>query len=149
MIELYPGKYFESDLAFIQSHPMYEDGDADLINAFLELLEDSEDAKWSLTKWKSDFQNPHFNVAAIVKLQELGFNLYRLRPLSRRLKKYRILYAYNGQLDEVYLLAVVVKKTNPATGILPDGEYYDYEIEHRITRRVLGEYDSLGLPKIH
>ena len=145
------GDDIQSDLDFIQSCPLYEAQDTDLIMAFLEQLETSEDSKWSLTKWKAENSNPHFNVSAIATLQSAGFNLYRIRPLSRRLKKYRILYAYNGQVDEIYLLAVVVKKPNPLpeNAINEGCEYYDYEQNHRITKRVLCEYDQLGLPKIH
>lgn len=149
MIELYAGDYYESDLELIQSNPLYEKDDADLIRAFLELIGSSEDAKWSLTKWKAESSNPHFNVSAIAWMQEAGFNIYRIRPLSRRLKKYRILYAYNGQMDEVYLLAVVLKIPNPMPQNISHGEYYDYEREHRITLRVLDEYSRFGLPKCH
>jgi hypothetical protein len=151
VIEIYIGDHTEADLDFIQSNPLYETNDSDLIRAFWEQLAVSEDAKWSLTKWKTENSSPHFNVSAIASMQQSGYNLYRLRPLSKRLKKYRIIYAYNGQIDEVYLLAVVVKKPDPEAESPMDGgyEYYDYEPTHRITQRVLNEYDKLGLPKRH
>lgn len=151
MIEIFVGDHFEADLEFIQSNPLFEANDADLIRAFLEQIANSEDAKWSLPKWKTEFSNPHFNVHAIASLQQVGYNLYRLRPLSKRLGKYRFLYAYNGQVDEVYVLAVVIKKPNPETVSPTHGkyEYYDYERDHRITKRVLDEYAQLSLPKCH
>ena len=151
MIEIYEGDHTEADLNFIQSNPLYEVLDDDLIRVFLEQMAVSEDAKWSLTKWKADNQSPHFNVSAIASMQSAGFNLYRIRPLSRRLRKYRILYAYNGQSDEIYLLAVVVKIPDPLPANPIDGgyEYYDYKPNHRITKRVLSEYDQLGLPKLN
>ena len=151
MIEIYEGDHTEADLNFIQSNPLYEVHDADLIRVFLEQISVSEDAKWSLTKWETINPSPHFNVRAITSMQSAGFNLYRIRPLSRKLKKYRILYAYNGQSDEIYLLAIVVKPPDPlpANPIIGGYEYYDYEQNHRITKRVLSEYDQLGLPKLH
>lgn len=147
MIEIYEGDYFQADLDFIKSNPLYTAGDDNLILAFLVQLSESDDAKWSMTKWRVEHSNPHFNISAISSMQKLGFNCYRIRPLSKRLKKYRILYAYNGHIDEVYLLAIVFKK--PDTCSILNGEYYDYEPNHRITQRMLNEYCELGLPKLH
>ena len=151
MIEIFGGDGYDADLQAIQSHPIYETYDVDLIGVFLEQIATSEDASWKLKEWSASSSNPHFNVSAIASLQQSGYNLYRLRPLSKKLKKYRILYAYNGRSDEVYLLAVVIKKMNTKAGEpTPAGdEYYDYERTHRVTLRVLREYDQLALPKCH
>jgi len=150
VIEIYEGNHIDEDLDFIQSSPLYVAKDADLIRAFLEQIAISDEAKWSLIKWSALNPSPHFNESAIAWMQKAGYNLYRIRPLSKRLKQYRILYAYNGHVDEVYLLSIVVKKPEtlpmnpPNTGY----EYYDYETNHRITKRVIDEYAQLGLPKL-
>ena len=151
MIDIYEGDHIESDLKSIKSNPLYEVGDEDLILAMLEEIAGSEDACWTLTEWSAESSNPYFNAKAIVWMQRAGKNVYRLRPLTRRLKKYRILYAYNGRVDEIYLLAVVVKKPESAPSNLSDEgcKYYDYETEHVITKRVFYEYAQLGLPSSH
>lgn len=130
MIEIYEGDYFESDLSVLD--------ECDIINAFLDELEDSQKVLDELTKWDAEHNsNPMFNVKAIVEFHKKGFNLYRIRPLVKRINKYRIIYAYNGQKDEIYLLAIVKK-----------GEY-NYEPDDPVSQRVFGEYDRIGIPKYH
>ncbi|EEO27156.2 type II toxin-antitoxin system RelE family toxin [Oxalobacter paraformigenes] len=130
MIEIYEGDYFEADLSGLS--------ECDLINAFLDELENSPKVLDELTKWSAEHNsNPMFNVKAIVAFQNKGFNLYRIRPLAKRINKYRIIYAYNGQRDEIYLLAIVKK------------EEYNYEPDDPISQRIFDEYDELELPKYH
>ncbi len=151
MIDLYPGDYFYKDLAGITSKREYRRGDEHLIEAFLSELVANEDAQWSLTKLKTEHYSPHFSVRGVVLFQRRGFNVYRLRPFFKGLSKYRVLYAYDGQQEEIYLLAVVVKKPeDQQIQVDLSGEYYyDYEPNHWITKRVMAEYEQLGLPKIN
>lgn len=59
MIEIYEGDYFEDDLSGLDER--------DLINVFLDELEDSPKVLDELTKWNSEHNsNPMFNVKAIV-----------------------------------------------------------------------------------
>ena len=130
MIEIYEGDYFEDDLSGLDER--------DLINVFLDELEDSPKVLDELTKWNSEHNsNPMFNVKAIVEFHKKGFNLYRIRPLAKRINKYRIIYAYNGLRDEIYLLAIVKK------------EEYNYEPNNSISQRIFDEYDELDIPKYH
>ena len=81
-----------------------------------------------------------------------AFNISAISPCKARIavielgryqkaQKYRILYAYNGHIDEVYLLAIVFK---PDTCSIQNGEYYDCEPSHRITQRMLNSTVSSG-----
>lgn len=122
--------------------------DGDLIDAFLTQIAESEDAMWELTKWPGENANPFFNVKGVQMLQQQGYNIYRIRPLTRRLSKYRILYAYDAQHDDFYVLAIVMKR--PA--VLPPeslpNDFYNYENLHPITLRICDEYGTLKLPRI-
>ena len=130
MMKIYVGDYFDADLSRLS--------ECDLINAFLDELENSPKALDELTKWSTEHNsNPMFNVKAITEFQNKGFNLYRIRPLAKRINKYRIIYAYNGRRDEIYLLATVKK------------EEYNYEPDSPISQRIFDEYEELELPKYH
>jgi len=109
VIEIYSGDHIDTDLAYLQANPEYKLGDDGVIWAFLDQIANSENATWKLKEWSAVSQNPNFNAKAITWMQTAGFNIYRIRPLSQRLQKYRILYAYNARRDEVYLLAIVIK----------------------------------------
>ena len=76
-----------------------------------------------------------------------GYNISRIRPLSRNLDRFRILYGIDPQADEFHLLAVAVKTAHePLIATLPDRFLYNYEPEHPASRRAKVEYDRLGIP---
>lgn len=112
-------------------------------------MADSDEALWTLTKRKDSYHSPYFNQSEIVWMQRAGYNLYRIRPLFKKLQPYRILYAYNGQKDEIHLLALVIKKPDSLPAHLTNGEYYDYEPNHRITQRIIDEYQNERFPMLH
>jgi hypothetical protein len=146
--ELYDGDQVEADLALIRADPLYS-GDADLLSAFLDELGGNEDALWKLCKWEAEYSSPWFDCKAITCFQSAGLNMYRLKPLTNRLRRYRILYAYDAAREEFHILAIVVRK--PAVmpqGASPD-DYYDYEPDHPVSVRATREYDSIGLPRVH
>ena len=73
--------------------------------------------------------------------------MYRIRPLKGRLSKYRILYAYDSQENEIHLLAVVVKRLV----LLPEGtdprDFFNYEPNHAISVRIRNEYENSGFAR--
>ena len=139
VLEVYTGDYFDEDLAGLPEQ--------DLINAFLDEIQGSIDARWQMTKRIGEWYTPHFNVKTVDSLQAKGYNIYRIRPLSPRLSKYRILYGYDAEFDQFYLLAVAIKKPQNAAST-SNPYYYNYEPTHRITLRICAEYDNLRLPRL-
>lgn len=136
----YDGDHLEDDLARMP--------DGDLIDAFLTGVSTSDDAIRELTKWPGENANPFFNAKGVQTLQQQGYNIYRIRPLSRRLRKYRILFAYDKQHDDFYVLAIAMKRPaalSPEN--LPD-DFYNYEHNHPITKRICRECDILKIPRI-
>lgn len=146
MPQLYDGDHVETDLAVIRADPSYG-GDADLLAAFLDELGRSEDALWKLCRWNDEHSSPWFNCKAITCFQTAGINMYRIRPLSPKLGRYRILYAYDAEYEDFHILAIVVKKpTDMPQGASPQ-DYYNYEPDHPVSIRATSEYDSIGIPR--
>ena len=146
----YDGDHLESDLSFIRENSNNASGvnDADLLDAFLTQISENEELCWKLVKWESENNTPpFFNCKAINCFQEKGYNVYRLRPTTSLLKKYRIIYALNAQDNEIHYLAIAVKRPDRITNAT-DPYYYDYEPDHPISKRIFNEYDASGLPKI-
>lgn len=147
MLSLYDGDHVEDDLARLSART--DSGhDADMIDAFLTQLAESNDALWTLTKWSADFHNPYFNCKAISCFQTAGYNIYRIRPLGGRISRYRILYAYDSKHDDFYILAVTIKKPQVLPHNADLNAYYDYEPDHILTERAKSEYDRLQLPRV-
>ncbi len=90
VLKVYDGDDVENDLKGL-SVRADSGSDADVIDAFLTQLAESEDALWKLTQWSANCDNPYFNCGAISCFQTAGYNIYRIRPLGRRLSRYRIL----------------------------------------------------------
>jgi len=100
-----------------------------------------------MTKRLGEWYTPYFNVKAIESLHDQGYNIYRIRPLGTQSSRYRILYAYDAEYDEFYLLAIVGKA--PTIPSLGSGIYnFNYEPTHPVTIRICQEYDSRRLPRI-
>lgn len=143
MLRLYDGDHLEDDLALIAQ---VSQDDADLLDAFLTQISESQDALWALTKRMSEHPDPLFNERAIECFQSKGYNVYRIRPL-RFLSHYRIIYAFDAQHDEFYVLAVTRKKPFDAPPDI-DPERYNYEPHHPLSQRICDEYDALGIPRL-
>lgn len=146
--ELVDGSHLAKDLEAITAR----EGStltADKIDAFLDQMDESEEAIWKLTHDRDEqrYPSPIFNCQLIQCFREAGYFVYRLRPLSA-LRDFRILYAYDGSKEEIHLLAVVRKRPE---GVEFEGDdtYYGYEPDHPISQRIRTEYDELGLPKYH
>lgn len=142
------GKHIQSDLEVISAR----DGStatADKIDAFLDQLDESEDAVWKLTHDRDEqlYPDPIFNCRLVQSFREAGYFVYRLRPL-RALRQFRILYAYDGAKEEIILLAIV-RKRPPEQEFVGDDSYYEYEPDHPVSVRIREEYDGLGLPRYH
>ena len=148
MLGLYDGDYVQGDLDRLRATPSTAH-DADMIDAFLTQIAESEDALWTLNKWSADFANPFFNCKAINCFQAAGYNIYRIRPLGGRISRYRILYAYDCQNDDYYVLAITTKKPDSLPPNTDLSAYYAYEPHHSISQRAKNEYDRLGLPRLN
>ena len=148
MPQLYDGDHIDEDLDRIRADTHYA-SDADLISVFLNELDESENAKWKLCRWKDESSSPWFNCQAVVCFHDSGLNIYRIRPLSSRLSRYRIIYAYDSECDDFYLLAVVVKVPHEQQENYDLEKFYNYEPHHPISTRVVSEYRALGLPSTH
>lgn len=140
MLKIFDGDALTDDLDKLD--------DGHLIDAFLTQISESEEAMWELSKWPGENANPFFNVKGIQTLQSQGYNIYRIRPLTSRLKKYRILYAYDAPHDDFYILAIVIKRPPVLPPECLPNEFYNYEPNHPITVRVCDEYSTLNLPRI-
>ena len=146
MPNLYTGDHVESDLQTIADRNGRND--ADDLRSFLEELGSREDALWQLVRHRSErtYPSPTFNSRMIEILLGERYNIGRIRPVPR-LSKYRILYAYDNQHDDIYVLAIVEKLPVDVANAVPE-RYYDYERNHPVTSRIVDEYDSLGIPRI-
>lgn len=146
---VYDGRHLASDIDAMGS-------DKGLLNAFLDEVAEAAEAMPSVLRVllarKDDHSpSPWFGVSTIDCFLKRGFNVSRIRPLTPRLKNYRIIYATHCQqdADDFYLLAVVRKKQDmglPAQ--LNDPLEYNYEPNHCISKRVVLEYQQDGLPVI-
>lgn len=145
---IYTGDFYLEDLQYLAEHSSNKHIEA-FMQVFLGQIEESKDAIWCLSEWKEENKNPFFNVRAINHLQQQGYNLYRLRPLgSSNLNRYRVIYAYDNEYDDFYLLAVVEKPPKEETGKTVHDRIYNYEEDHAIIKRVCEEYDDRGIPRI-
>jgi len=144
--DLYNGDDLLTDLALIRRE--WGRKDERLLEAFLDELAGSEDALWDLMrrKMRRETTAPYFNSCAIESMHQAKYNLYRVRPL-KAVTPYRVIYALDTEWDDIYVLAIVRKL--PADNREYDSEkHYDYEPNHRISTRVVAEYDRLKLPRI-
>lgn len=143
MLRLYDGAYLEDDLDLIA-----EDSpeDADLLEAFLDQIDESQEALWALTRRRSEHPDPLFNERAIECFHDNGYNVYRIRPL-RLLHQYRIIYAFDAPNDAFYVLAISRKKLHDAPRAI-DPKRYNYEPDHPLSHRIRDEYDELGIPRL-
>lgn len=151
-MEIFSTDQFELDLERIRAECFANKlpDDSSVIEAFLEHIANNVDAMWDLTKWKIYHGSfPVFNVSAIIFFQESGYNIYRCRPFFQKLGKYRIIYAYDGQHDEIHLMALVVKKPDELPKEIILEEFYGYEPLHPTSKRICEEYDRIGLPKLN
>jgi DNA-binding XRE family transcriptional regulator len=124
--ELVDGECIESDLEVICSREG-STRTADMLDAFLDELDENEDAVWKLTHDRDEqrYPAPIFNCMRVQSFVRRGYNVYRLRPLDV-LKDFRILYAYDGRHERVYLLAIVRKRPQ-GNEFKDDDSYYGYE----------------------
>lgn len=146
MNEIYDGDHIEADLNLLRQVPATA-VQADMLEVLLDEIASSDATVRVLTDWPGHNSNPYFNTKGIDFLQRQGFNCYRLRPMHRRLRDYRILYAFDVVRNDFYLLAIVKKKPHD---LLPEDhteDYYDYEPHHPITKRICAEYEAMGLQK--
>ncbi|MFM0435933.1 hypothetical protein PQQ84_05690 [Paraburkholderia strydomiana] len=144
--ELVNGSHLVQDLEAI-SQREGSTRTADKIDAFLDEMDASEDAIWKLTRdyAEQNYPAPIFNCRIVRFFAERGYFVYRLRPL-KALGQFRILYAYDGKDEQIHLLAVVRKRPE-GPEFEKDVTYYGYEPDHPISKRVMAEYDLLGLPR--
>lgn len=146
ILSAFNGDFLEADLENLR-HCASTAGDVDLIDAFLDQVAANEDLLWKISKWENTNQSPHFNCKAIVCFQNEGYNIYRIRPLGKRLSKYRILYAYDAPYNELHFLAIVLKRQEQTTPNDPLTFFYNYEYEHPISKRIRDEYDNSNFTK--
>jgi hypothetical protein len=140
-LRAYDGDYLEGDFEALDTLNG-NSRDTDLLRTFLNLLDESQDLLWKLTKRDdASYEHPKFNCKAIDCFQKKGYFVYRIRPFFEKLGCYRILYVYDGQDEAIHYLSVV-KKKNGVTE-----ESYNYEEEHPISLRIFDEYDRSGFPR--
>lgn len=145
VLQIFNGDFLENDLGKLRADPTTAN-DVDLLNAFMDQVAESQDLLWKLAKWKEDHWSPHLNCRAIDCFQNDGYNVYRIRPLNRRLSKYRILYAYNSRDNEFHFLALVIKFDTFLSANTEPDSHYNYEPNHPISIRVRDEYDNSRFP---
>lgn len=129
----------DEDLTALARDPATKD-DAAAIDAFLAELDENELLLDRLCRWHySQTEDPAFECMAIASLQKQGYNMYRLKfwALEWAGRRYRVLYAYDTEYNEYRVLAIVKRSE------------YDYEANHSITRKIMAEYDAIGIPHIH
>jgi len=148
VLELYDGENVRADLDAVSQ---LLDGirDADMLDAFLNEISDSQDALGVILKRNDEHPSPFFNVKAIDCFLNRGYNVSRIRPLRGRLSHYRILVALDAGDDAFHLLAIVRKRNPNSPPGNQSGIDYNYESSHLITRRVCDEYDKLGIPRLN
>lgn len=140
MPEIFDGDHVAADLSKIVQ--------GDLIDAFLTEIAESEQATWQLAKWPGDYHNPYFEAKGVQSLHQQKFNIYRIRPLTPVLGRFRVLYAFDPRKDHFHILAIVEKLPH---GMLINNNftrYYNYEPSHPITVRICAEYDKIGVPRL-
>jgi hypothetical protein len=147
--ELYSGEGFDSDIAAMRALDGQSARCADLITVLLAEISSSENAVWKLVKHESEYRNPSFNCKAINSFLLIGYNISRLRPLFSIANRYRILFAYDNEYDDFYLLGIAQKCQIAIPGSSLSESYYDYQLDHPVTQRIFDEYDLLGLPRLH
>jgi hypothetical protein len=146
---VYNGDHLDADIDTIRDDASIS-RDADLLNAFLDEVAGSEEALWQLLRRNTEHDarpGLWFNCKAVECFLDAGYNVSRMRPLQGRLRKYRILYAYEKDRNELHLLAVVLKRPDPAPQI-SNPRHYDYEPNHPISKRIRNEYDQRKFAKI-
>ncbi len=146
--QVFDGDHLGADFEALRSNASTST-DADLLDAFLDEIAGSDQAKWQLLKWITEHDaRPAlwFNCKAVVCFHDHGYNVSRIQPLAGRLRKYRVLYAYEKRHNELHFLAVVLKKPTAAP---PDSDprHYNYELNHPISKRVRDEYDKREFAK--
>ena len=119
---------------------------ADVLYNLLIDIDESPDILWTLSAREQQNSDPHFNVKTVDSLQAKGFNVSRLRPLSRRLKDFRVIYAFDAEYEDFYVLAIVRKLQ--AVLNIENKESFNYEPNHPITKRVCELYDAINIPRI-
>ena len=146
--ELVDGEHLKADLDAITAREG-STRTADMLEAFLDQMDESEEAIWKLTRDYAEQNYPVliFNCRLVRSFQDAGYFVYRLRPL-KALGQFRVLYAYDGRTEEIHLLAAVRKRPE-GPEFEGDDSYYEYERDHPISVRVRAEYDKLGLPRFH
>lgn len=143
MPSLYDGDYVQEDLDRIRATCPE---DAALLDAFLTQIGESEEAIWALSKRNAEHPDPLFNVKAIDCFHDRGYNLYRIRPI-KLLDRYRIIYAFDAEYDNFYVLGITRKKNHDAPRTI-DSDFYNYEPGHPLSKRVCEEYDDLNIPRL-
>ena len=85
-------------------------------------------------KFRND-DRPEFDVDLVAVFQRRGLNLYRLKfwDYQGSLISYRVLYAHHAQRDVYHVLAVISRENA-------------YDTEHPLVKRVIADYDRMGLP---
>lgn len=147
MIQAYNGDHLDEDLQTLEELNG-STAHADQLRAFLDHVSEAEDLLWKLTKWSdSNGEHPKFNCKAITCFHQRGYYLYRIRFFLGELSRYRVIYMYDGQNDEVHYLAIVRKKDEKLTEKDNRKEDYNYESEHPISARIIDEYERTGFPK--
>ncbi|BDD93511.1 hypothetical protein PanNE5_29510 [Pandoraea sp. NE5] len=121
--------------------------DAYRLEALLDQIDESAQAKWALTQRNEEHPNPLFSVKAIQWMLDDGYNVSRIRFL-RGLSQYRVLFGYAPKNDHFYLLAVVKKRPLVTPPDVDLRDFYDYERDHPTTARILNEYDDIPIPRI-
>lgn len=73
-----------------------------------------------------------FDVQYWVELRNTGRNVFRLKvwDANDELLPYRIIYAYKPKEDEYHVLAIAPREWN-------------YDLEHKLSKRILQAYDEL------
>lgn len=147
--QVFDGDHLGADFEALRSNASTST-DADLLDAFLDEIAGSDQAKWQLLKWITEHDarpGLWFNCKAVVCFHDHGYNVSRIQPLAGRLRKYRVLYAYEKRRNELHFLAVVLKKPTAAP---PDSDprRYNYELNHPISKRVRDEYDKREFAKV-
>lgn len=131
-------KLADDDLAALAADPATHN-DAAVIDAFLAELDENEVLLDRLCGWHySQTADPAFDCQALAIFQKAGYNVYRLKVWSLEWagKRYRIIYAYDTEYNEYRVLAIVKRSE------------YDYEADHHITKKIMAEYDAIGIPHI-
>ena len=83
-------------------------------------------------------RNAKFNIKMWRALQDLGFNLWRLRAYFEEALPYRFVYAYYP--PAVYVLLAIVEKADDDNS---DDERFNYEPDHPVSDRIKRTLRSL------